>query len=88
MFPAMACGSAVMVLAPVSKGSLAEMLKLGRRVGLVCEKLTASQACAAKSPEPGLLLLLPLLPPLPLLPGLAQALAAAAAGVEMPGLPN
>jgi hypothetical protein len=46
MLPAMTWGSAVMVLAPVSSGSLGVMLKLGRRVGLVCEKLTALQACA------------------------------------------
>ncbi len=55
------------------------MLNIGRRVGLVCEKLTALQACAAKVAGAGAATGTG--------PGV-QAFAAAAAGAEMPGLPK
>jgi hypothetical protein len=73
MLPAMLCGSAVMVRARVSRGSFGAMLKVGRRVGLVCEKFTALQACA------------PVVLPLPVA---AQALVAAAACEPSPALPK
>ena len=47
MFPAMACGSAVIARPRVSRGSVGAMLKLGRWLGLVCENCTAVQEGSA-----------------------------------------
>jgi hypothetical protein len=50
MFPAMACGSAVIARPRVSRGSVGAMLKLGRWLGLVCENCTAVQEGSAAGP--------------------------------------
>ena len=52
MFPAMACGSAVIARPRVSRGSVGAMLKLGRWLGLVCENLhcAVQEGSAAAGP--------------------------------------